>query len=251
MAGLKQSLRRRYPALFRRVMLARKALRLLPRLYGYEPRSCTVCGYHGKFLAEIHFPDVFTYDAVCPKCGSLPRQRLLVMAIERRGLLRPEDRVLHFAPERCVYQALHGRVASYVAADLDPANVHIVQNIEALTLPDASVDVVLCSHVLEHVDHTRALAEIYRVLTPGGRLLAQIPIVEGWASGYENPDVTSARARGLHFGRWDHQRRFGRDVRLAFTQAGFTLEDVTADGAQCVAHGLIPGEAVFVARKPG
>ena len=47
-----------------------------------------------------------------------------------------------------------------------------VSPIEALDLPDASFDVVLCTQVLEHVRHPqRALAEIARVLKPGGHLL--------------------------------------------------------------------------------
>ena len=41
---------------------------LIPRAYGYERRTCLICGYHGRFHAEIHFPDIFTYDAICPSC---------------------------------------------------------------------------------------------------------------------------------------------------------------------------------------
>jgi SAM-dependent methyltransferase len=39
-------------------------------------------------------------------------------------------------------------------------------------LPDASVDVVLATWMLYHVDKRRALAEYKRVLRPGGRLIA-------------------------------------------------------------------------------
>lgn len=43
---------------------------------------------------------------------------------------------------------------------------------EAIPLPDASVDLVLCHQTLHHiVDQTGALAEVFRVLKPGGRLL--------------------------------------------------------------------------------
>ncbi len=43
---------------------------------------------------------------------------------------------------------------------------------ERIPLPDASVDLVLCHQTLHHiVDQAGALAEVFRVLKPGGRLL--------------------------------------------------------------------------------
>ncbi|WP_439101722.1 methyltransferase domain-containing protein [Congregibacter sp.] len=49
---------------------------------------------------------------------------------------------------------------------------------DALKLPfaDASFDTVICSEVLEHIpDYRSALAEIARVLKPGGRFCASVP----------------------------------------------------------------------------
>ena len=48
----------------------------------------------------------------------------------------------------------------------------------ALQMPfaDASFDVVVCSEVLEHIhDYRGVLAEIHRVLKPGGRFVASVP----------------------------------------------------------------------------
>lgn len=46
----------------------------------------------------------------------------------------------------------------------------------ALPFPDASFDVVICAEVLEHVhDYRGMLAEIARVLRPGGRLAVSVP----------------------------------------------------------------------------
>ncbi|MCC5872721.1 MAG: class I SAM-dependent methyltransferase [Gammaproteobacteria bacterium] len=48
----------------------------------------------------------------------------------------------------------------------------------ALELPfaDASFDVVICSEVLEHIfDHRGVIAELERVLRPGGTLVASVP----------------------------------------------------------------------------
>ena len=47
-----------------------------------------------------------------------------------------------------------------------------------LPLPDASIDTVLLLEVLEHLRHpARALAEIARVLRPGGKLLLTMPFM--------------------------------------------------------------------------
>ena len=67
---------------------------------------------------------------------------------------------------------------------------------------------------------------------------------------YENEGATSDHDRAIHFGKENHLRRFGRGVRDDFRTAGFVLSDFTASGADAVDHGLIPGEVLFVARKP-
>jgi SAM-dependent methyltransferase len=47
---------------------------------------------------------------------------------------------------------------------------------EQLALPDASVDIVICSHVLEHLPRPEfTMGEIARILRPGGMLLVGVP----------------------------------------------------------------------------
>lgn len=83
-----------------------------------------------------------------------------------------------------------------------------------LPFPENSFDVLLCVEVLEHVpDPDRFLADLYRVLKPGGRLILTIP----W----------SAR---LHHLPHDYYRftRFGLAARL--NDAGFVDIDVKERG---------------------
>jgi hypothetical protein len=248
--GLKHAIKSRHPLLWNFGRTTNQLRKLLPRVYGYEPRSCPICGYRGKFHAEIHFPDIFTYDAVCPNCGSLPRNRLLKVAVDEFSLLSNFSRVLHFAPERSVTGFIRPDVALYKTSDIDGRYVDYQLDVQQIDCPDSSWDLVICSHVLEHVDHRRALKELYRILAPGGRLLALFPIVDAWATDYENPTVTSPRDRGLHFGKDNHLRRFGASVSNEFVNAGFELHRYAPIGPEIVTLGLIPGETLFIGRKP-
>jgi SAM-dependent methyltransferase len=55
----------------------------------------------------------------------------------------------------------------------------------ALPVADASQDMVLAEHVLEHVvDPVAACREIERVLRPGGVVLAKVPFNYPWHGGY-------------------------------------------------------------------
>ncbi len=72
-----------------------------------------------------------------------------------------------------------GRLRRYVAIDLVRTPlVDVIGCGEHAPFNDAAFDVVLCSQVLEYVPDPRVvIAEIYRVLKPGGALLLSVPAV--------------------------------------------------------------------------
>ncbi|MGK9167735.1 methyltransferase domain-containing protein [Inquilinus limosus] len=157
--------------------------------------------------------------------------------------------VLHFAAESVLQAFLKQTAKSYRSADLRPGAGDIVLNIEEIDLPSESVDMVICNHVLEHVDDRRALSEIHRILTPDGLAVLSFPNVPGWPETYENPAVVDPRDRLLHFGQADHVRVFGYDVRRRISDAGFRLEEITAKEPFVHRHALMRGETIFIARK--
>lgn len=54
----------------------------------------------------------------------------------------------------------------------------ILGDIKDIPLADNSVDAIICRAVLEHVDDPfKAVAEMYRVLKPGGRCLVSLPFL--------------------------------------------------------------------------
>jgi SAM-dependent methyltransferase len=210
-------------------------------------RECNVCGYRGRFQSAGKPPRI---DARCPRCGSAERYRLLALWLDRHGVFLREAQVLHFAPEAGLASLLKKRVSRYQSADITPGRADLVLNIEAIGVPDQSHDCIVCSHVLEHVDDRKALAEIYRALKPGGVALIMLPVIEGWATTYENQKVRTPEERKRHYGQADHVRYYGADVRDRIRAAGFQLEEFTAEGEDVLTYALQRGEKVFIARRP-
>ena len=221
--------------------------RILPLVSGQFPRHCPLCGYHGHFTAFGMPP---RFDAQCPNCDSLERHRLFYLYCLERNHLGKVDSLLHFAPENVLRPLLAERVPSYITADAYKGGVDRKLDLEAIDMPSGGLDAVVCNHVLEHVDADAALREIHRVLRPGGVLICTVPIVEGWAESYENPAIVDPAGRTLHFGQYDHVRWFGRDFRDRLGAAGFGLQELTATGEEAVEFGLVPGETLFLCRKP-
>lgn len=221
--------------------------RTMRRSLGKFPRECTLCNYKGKFLG-YGYP--YVCDILCPKCGTLERHRLLSLANRDNDFFRGQD-VLHFAPEKAIRQlVLKHKPRSYTTADLFAAGVDRKENIEALKIQDASYDVIVCLHVLEHVNDRKAIGELFRVLRPGGTLIAMFPIVEGWNETYENGGPKTPAERLLHFGQHDHARFFGRDARNRLAAPGFVVEEYTAVEPHVSRYGLSRGEKVFICRRP-
>ena len=68
-------------------------------------------------------------------------------------------------------------VTSYDIASTLPGAV--IGPLESLPFEDASFDTILCNAVLEHVEHVdRVVAELARVLRPGGHAVISIPFLQ-------------------------------------------------------------------------
>jgi SAM-dependent methyltransferase len=209
--------------------------------------ECPCCGYVGHFK-PWGVPMLF--DAQCPSCGSFERHRLFSLMQEQHNIVPADSEVLHFAPETSLRPLIEPNVARYQTADLRAEAADMTLNIEDIALPSDSVGLIVCSHVLEHVDDRKALPELFRILKPGGRAVLMVPIIEGWDQTYEDPSIVSESDRDRHFQQFDHVRLYGRDFRDRVRAAGFTLDEFTATGGEAVRHGLIRGERIFLASKP-
>ena len=206
-------------------------------------RNCNICDRNNFFL-PVGWP--LRPEAMCPHCGSLERHRLFKLWLDDNRERIVGKHVLHFAPEAAISNLVRPLAKAYVTADI-AAGLDLQLNIEKIQLPDESYDLILCSHVLEHVDDRAALAEMRRILVIGGIALLMTSIVEGWAKTYENRVITEPNEREIHFGQEDHVRYFGSDFRDRVRHAGFGLDEFTADGPIVVKLGLHRGEKLFIA----
>ena len=114
----------------------------------------------------------------------------------------------------------------YTTADLDSPIADLHLDVTNINLPDNTYDVVICNHVLEHVDNVdKAFSEIKRILKQGGWAILMVPINPN-VDTFEDPSITDPKERERLFGQYDHVRQFGRDYAEVLQKAGF---DVDAD----------------------
>ncbi len=212
---------------------------------GENEKYCPCCGYTGIFETYGQPP---RYGALCPSCGSLERHRLFALINQKINFIEKKD-ILHFAPEPVLSRIIRSCAKSYISADLNPGSADIVLNCEKIEQPDEGWDVIICFHVLEHINDHLALSEFHRTLRKGGKLLVMAPIIEGWDTTYENPCIVSNRDREIHFGQHDHVRYYGRDIRNRLITAGFELQEYSSSGIDSIRYGLTRGEKLFVCNK--
>ncbi|MGF1455901.1 MAG: methyltransferase domain-containing protein [Alphaproteobacteria bacterium] len=177
------------------------------------------------------------------------------------GATLKDQRILHVAPEWGLYQYLRrARITHYTPSDLDLYRYRHIRDVKkvdctSLPFPDNSYDLIICSHVMEHIpDERAALSEFYRVLGPNGRAILQVPLALDRAETDEDPAVTTPEAREARFCQWDHVRLYGRDYASRLETVGFKAEffnpfEQYADEAETL-H-LNPLEELYVVRRPG
>jgi SAM-dependent methyltransferase len=184
---------------------------------GSRKFECPVCGYWGPFR-ELSRPTGRRKHAQCPQCDALERHRLQYLVIDRvLSEIDPQKlRMLHFAPEPFFRGFFSARFAEYVTADAHMEGVDHRVDLQHLPFADAYYDFIFASHVLEHIsDDAAALAEIRRVLSPGGIAILPVPLVADRTVEYEKPNPHESghvRAPGPDY--FDRYRNYFSRVEL-------------------------------------
>lgn len=196
----------------------------------FKPRS----GYYEKMQKQFGFPywnagywmlDKVNYQ--CPECGAFDRDRLIIAFLEE---LKPEGdeklSLLQFAPTAPVEQWARTKTyIKYESTDIAMGNVTFHSDIQDMgTVEDERYDIIVCSHVLEHVqDDTKALKELYRILKPSGAAIVLVPLLIGLRETDEEWGCSEAE-NWRRFGQGDHARLYAKqDFEKRAQNAGFFL----------------------------
>jgi Methyltransferase domain len=145
---------------------------------------CPICEREVKFCSEHEwFRDYYK----CSSCGSIPRQRALMAAIE---LFYAEWRTLKVHESlpcgRGVSVKMRRECPGYTESQFYPdfprEAMHPqgfrCEDLENLTFPNRSFDLMVTQDVMEYVlNPTRAFAEIARSLKPGTAHVFTVPLV--------------------------------------------------------------------------
>ena len=195
-----------------------------------EKFECNLCGWKGNHFVDFYTGYNFVYEkSVCPECFSHPRHRSYFYTLKKVMAYFGEKKikVLHFAPEAIVTKIICDNPnVNYLSVDIDHRNAMRKEDIKNLSFQDNSFDLIICIHVLEHIDDDKkAMQELLRVLKPEGIALLDVPIDNTREITYEDWSITTPEARTKAFWQWDHVRLYGLDFPKKLREIGFVIEE--------------------------
>lgn len=188
---------------------------------------CPICNFSAKKFLPYGYGKNIRDNRLCPSCFSLERHRLIWLYLKNKSNFFEEKlNVLHVAPEQPFinrFKKLNN--INYITCDLYSPLADIKADIQNLPFNNNYFDVIICNHVLEHVeDDIKAMKELLRVLKPGGFAILQVPINYNYEYTFEDPSIKDPKEREKIFGQYDHVRIYGRDYPSRLISVGFIVK---------------------------
>jgi len=269
----------RQSVLYENVHGCGKALKRLVRLLRYlgSEYQCPTCGIGLRAFRPMkrsYWRDIKRFDWIyepsrietfnvaayyCPGCTASDRERLTALYLKE--MFRTCDRqrtrrLIEFGPNEALSKMIKRYpFIVYRSADLLRKNVDEQIDLTAMENYSAdSVDIILCSHILEHIpDDRTAMREICRVLRPDGFAVILVPLVVGVDETHEHPAINTEALRWKYFGLGDHVRQYGkRDLLDRLNGAGLRIKQLGIEhfGAEVFRRAGIAENSVLYVAHP-
>ena len=212
-----------------RPMLINLSIFLRPLIYQFFKGNNFTDPIDGKFYRKF-LPYGYgkqRENALSPGTLSLERHRQMWLYLQNEtNFFTQNYKVLHIAPEQEFLRKFKKmKNLDYTSADLFSPIVDVKADILDLPFENESFDVIICNHVLEHIDDDRkAMSELYRVMKKGGWGILQVPMKNSLEKTYEDFTITDPKERQKHFGQYDHVRWYGMDYFDRLKSVGFDAE---------------------------
>lgn len=183
-------------------------------------------------------PD-WTETGDCSGCGIINRQRAFhafaeaIPDRERKTAYISERRTPAFSLLRTLFAKMTG--SEYMGPDRVGGRTYFLpkrtpflrhEDLTRLSFADESMDVVMSQEVLEHVpNYSKALAEKFRILKPGGVMLCTAPFFPLYDATIVRAEVTSEGQIIHHHPPVYHANPVSTDGSLCFNDFGWDLLD--------------------------
>ena len=179
------------------------------------------------------------------------------MALSKRktNFFTKELKFLHIAPEYCFINIFKKmKNLDYITGDLISPWADIKMDVHEIPFKDNTFDVVICNHVLEHVDDAdKVMSEFYRVMKSGGWGIFQVPIDQSSPYTKEDKNIIDPKEREKLYWQSDHVRLFGLDYGKKLSKVGFkvTEDDFVnkLDPNLVTRYALPKGEIIYFCEK--
>jgi len=222
-------------------------------IYNNDEIICPVCnntinkssllsqGYKSSICDKYYIIGAGKRNVKCPICHSIDRSRLTYLYFNNLDL--KNKNILHIAPE-IELSKLFDKANIYECLDLNnEQDKYSSLNVKKMDIcnidyEDNYFDIVICSHVLEHInDEFKSISELYRVLKPNGMLILQVPIAIGLNNTLNNDSSDLDDP--------SHKRLYGDNYQRIISMYGFKSQKVYLAN-QYPNYGLNPLEYINI-----
>jgi len=179
---------------------------------------------YNRFYSSSNFETFNLDNYFCPICWIPDKGRLIIAFLQTLELSSRNLSVLHLSPEIGIQKKLNKlfincnyRISDY--GDESTLNIDIQKAIAF------KFDIIICSHILEHVDNDElALRNLYNSLNPNGMVLFLVPLHKEIDYTIQDVNIKSPLEKKETYGLEDHVRQYGTIDFQELLKANFELK---------------------------